>query len=589
MGGDGGVRVLVAEGDARAGAAVRDALTAAGHVAEVVPDGDAALARLRAGEPADLLITGAAMPGRDGFSLCREVRRDPALRGLPVIFLAAGADVVVHALDAGADDHVAAPFSPDELRARVRSALRMARHRADARSERDLSVALVESLQDGLLVLAGDGRILRANERLAAITGFPRAALVGVRPPYPFWPAALADAYGARLAEALSDGAAGEADRTYVRADGTSRFVIVSLARLPGASADGAAFVSTVKDITARRSALEDLRRSEALARELAREQSALGRVAAAVAEAVPPERVFDLVAREVAGLFGVEAGGVARFAAGDEAVLVGSWATVDAMRLPTGATLPTSDDSLSGRVRREGRPVRQDVAHRHGGGHVARGSAVAAPVWVDGVLWGTVGALSSQPDGLPPDAETRVGKFGALVGLAIASASARAELTRLAETDALTGLANRRAFEARLEAEVRHAHRSGAPLSVVVLDLDHFKEVNDLHGHETGDLTLRQLAERMRASTRATDVIARLGGEEFAWLLPATDAEGARALADRLRRLIAGTPFGIAGTRTISGGVAQLGTGDDGAALLRAADARLYAAKASGRDRVLA
>ncbi len=596
MGGDGagpmGVRVLVAEDNALAAAVVRHALLADGHEIETAPDGEAALARLRDDRPVNLLVTDGTMPGRDGLWLCREVRRDPRLRRLPIIFLTAGDGVVVNALDAGADDHLPKPFRPEELRARVRAALRIARHRAEAETERDLSNALVESLQDGLLVMGRDGRILRVNERLVALTGFGRRELLGRRPPYPFWPESCAASYGDRLAAALGTGLAGEADRTYVRADGSRRFVIVSLARLDVASPDGAAFVSTIKDVTIRREAEEELRRSEAVARALAREQAALGRVAAAVAEARSPERVFDLVAREVAGLFGVEAGGVARFADDDRAILVGSWASSDAMRLPTGAVLPTSDDSLSGRVRRDGRPARQDAAPvggQHGAGHVDRGSAVAAPVSVGGVLWGTVGALSLRPGGLPEDAETRVGKFGNLVGLAIASAAAREELTRLAETDPLTGLANRRAFEARLEAEVLHARRTGAPLSVAVLDLDHFKEVNDRHGHEEGDRTLRTLAARMRSATRASDVIARVGGEEFAWLLPATTAEGARALAERLRRIIAEEPFGIAGTRTISGGVAELGPGDDGAGLLRAADARLYAAKSSGRDRVVA
>jgi diguanylate cyclase (GGDEF)-like protein/PAS domain S-box-containing protein len=587
--GGAGVRVLVAEDNGLAAAVIRDALGADGHAVELAPDGDAALARLRDGGPVDLLITDGAMPRRDGLSLCREVRRDPALCGLPVIFLTASEGVVVDALDAGADDHLPKPFAAEELRARVRAALRLARHRHAAEAGRDLSDALVESLQDGLLVIGRDGRILRVNERLVALTGFARAELIGRRPPYPFWPAARTAAYGERLAAALRDGAAGEADRTYVRADGARRFVIVSLAALGVATTDGAAFVSTVKDVTSRREAEQELRRSEAVARALAREQAAIGRVAAAVAEAMPPERVFDLVAREVAGLFGVEAGGVARFADDDTAVLVGSWASADAMRLPAGAVLPTSDDSLTGRVRRDGRPARQDLAHRTGDGHVARGSAVAAPVWVDGVLWGTVGALSARPEGLPPDAETRTGKFASLVALAIASAAGREELTRLAQTDALTGLANRRAFEARLAAEVLSARVTGDPLSVVVLDLDHFKEVNDRHGHEEGDRTLQALAARMRSATRASDVIARIGGEEFAWLLPDTPAEGAHALAERLRGIVAAEPFGIAGTRTISGGVAELGPGDDGAALLRAADARLYAAKARGRDRVVA
>jgi diguanylate cyclase (GGDEF)-like protein len=123
----------------------------------------------------------------------------------------------------------------------------------------------------------------------------------------------------------------------------------------------------------------------------------------------------------------------------------------------------------------------------------------------------------------------------------------------------------------------------------VVVLDLDHFKEVNDVHGHEEGDRTLRALASRMRSATRSSDLIARVGGEEFAWLLPGTRAAGAHALADRLRRIVGSEPFGVAGIRTISAGVAELGGDDDPAALLRAADARLYTAKSSGRDRVIA
>ncbi|HTI32518.1 MAG TPA: diguanylate cyclase, partial [Miltoncostaea sp.] len=583
---------LVAEDSGFAASVIRDALTTDGHGVEVVGDGDEALARLREGAPVDLLVTGGDMPGRSGVSLCRAARRDPRLAGLPIIFLTSSDGMTVDALDAGADDHLSTPFRPDELRARVRAALRVARHRAEAEAERDLSRALVESLQDGLLVLTADARIVRVNGRFSTLTGFGREDLVGAGPPFPFWPAVRASRYGTLLRAALRTGLAGEADRTYVRADGAHRFVIVSLARLPGTSADGAAFVSTVKDVTTRRAAEEELRRSEAVARGLAREQAALGRVAAAVAEAQPPEAVFALVAREVAGLFGVEAGGVARFVTGDRAMLVGSWASMDAMRLPTGSVFTTTDESLSGRVRRERRPVRevsQATGGRHGAGHVARRSAVAAPVWVEGELWGTVGALSSRSDGLPEDAAPRIGKFAALVGLAIASASAREELTRLAQTDALTGLANRRAFEARLHEEVGRARRDGSPLSVVVLDMDHFKEVNDRHGHEEGDRTLATLAARMRSTTRASDMIARIGGEEFAWLLPATDSDGAEVLAERLRGVIAAEPFGAAGTRTISGGVAALGPDDDALALLRRADARLYAAKAAGRDRVVA
>jgi GGDEF domain-containing protein len=112
----------------------------------------------------------------------------------------------------------------------------------------------------------------------------------------------------------------------------------------------------------------------------------------------------------------------------------------------------------------------------------------------------------------------------------------AQDELQRLVHTDSLTGLHNRRLFMDRLEEEIRRVQRHSGCLSVMVLDLDHFKQINDRFGHDAGDRVLRAAAERTRAVKRATDVAARVGGEEFALLLPATDAAGAMRLAQRLR-----------------------------------------------------
>ncbi|MEO8196628.1 MAG: histidine kinase N-terminal 7TM domain-containing protein [Thermoanaerobaculia bacterium] len=165
-------------------------------------------------------------------------------------------------------------------------------------------------------------------------------------------------------------------------------------------------------------------------------------------------------------------------------------------------------------------------------------------------------------------------------------------ELERLASTDPLTLLANRRQFFVRLDAEIKRAHRHTESLALVMLDLDHFKRVNDAHGHAVGDLVLKEVGTLLLLCVREWDMAARLGGEEFAVILPATDREGAREAAERIRLRVLDlrcpTPEGTEVTISASCGGAVLGpntsTSDQ---LLSAADNALYRAKARGRDRV--
>jgi diguanylate cyclase (GGDEF)-like protein len=160
-----------------------------------------------------------------------------------------------------------------------------------------------------------------------------------------------------------------------------------------------------------------------------------------------------------------------------------------------------------------------------------------------------------------------------------------------LASTDELTGLSNRRRFFDELERELSRHQRYGSPLSLVIVDIDHFKTINDSHGHQVGDAVLREVGHRLLNTFRRSDLVARYGGEEFAVLLPETAGAEAFEVAERVRELAASLTFGTddAPVRlTISGGVAAaVGAADTPEALLRRADAALYRAKANGRDRI--
>jgi two-component system cell cycle response regulator len=161
--------------------------------------------------------------------------------------------------------------------------------------------------------------------------------------------------------------------------------------------------------------------------------------------------------------------------------------------------------------------------------------------------------------------------------------------------TDALTGLHNRRYMETHLATLVEQAQARGKPLTVLVLDIDFFKAVNDTHGHDAGDDVLREFAVRLKKSIRGIDLACRLGGEEFVVVMPDTDMAVATMVAERLRRRIAADAFPIhKGERkvavTISIGLAAVGGPDDGAAnVLKRADQALYRAKRDGRNRVVA
>jgi len=169
-------------------------------------------------------------------------------------------------------------------------------------------------------------------------------------------------------------------------------------------------------------------------------------------------------------------------------------------------------------------------------------------------------------------------------------------ELEHQAETCPLTGIANRRGFDAALDRAIRRSRRSGQPMSLLMLDMDHFKAINDTYGHQAGDEALKAFAQVLKASARRPDdVAARYGGEEFALILPDADKDGAATVAENVREILARAaipnPRGADGKATTSIGIATVGPGSlpETRELISRADSALYKAKHSGRDRWVA
>jgi diguanylate cyclase (GGDEF)-like protein len=178
----------------------------------------------------------------------------------------------------------------------------------------------------------------------------------------------------------------------------------------------------------------------------------------------------------------------------------------------------------------------------------------------------------------------------GAMIGV-LKDSNARlvAEVTEAARSDALTGLLNRRGFDERFAVELARARRHGERLSLLIGDLDRFKELNDVYGHQQGDEVLAVVGATIAQTARESDASARIGGEEFAVLLPDTDEQGAYLAAERLRAAVQKACSGLPNALTISVGVATFPQhGREGDSLMRAADAAVYMAKQLGRDRTV-
>ena len=241
-------------------------------------------------------------------------------------------------------------------------------------------------------------------------------------------------------------------------------------------------------------------------------------------------------------------------------------------------AVLSLEGDEKGGLVKSAG--MSQQEAEQH----AARGSKLTVPLAGELGPLGSLTVISGTGFDLARALESDVDEIVRRGVPALDNAFRYREARRLADTDALTGLRNRRFFHETLQRECTRAHRYGRSLALLVLDVDDFKAINERVGHLMGDGVLAEAATRLRAALRASDVACRVGGDEFAIVLPEAGAHQAGLLYERIEGAVSAAPIGTIEGLTLSGGVAQLADGEDSSAFFERADEALYRAKQRGK-----
>ncbi|HTU98458.1 MAG TPA: PAS domain S-box protein [Solirubrobacteraceae bacterium] len=400
----------------------------------------------------------------------------------------------------------------------------------------------------GMALIAPDGRWLKVNRALCAITGWPERELLQ----RPFAEITHPDDLSAdadQLAQLQAAEIRGyQFEKRYIQRDGTVIWAEVSVSLVRGAGGAPRHYIVQVEDITERKEAERRLQAAEADARA---ERDHATAIIGAMGEGYTLTMDGEIKAVNEA---------MCLITGFSSAELVGA-------RDPYPFCPPEGVGQMT--------QVLSDIRAHGGGTHEL-------------TLMRANGERFEAECTTRPAREENGRAIGFVNTLRDVSAQKQhqRELERLARTDSLTQLANRHVLQEALAREAARRPHDHRQLALILLDLDLFKQVNDGFGHPAGDAVLIEVARRLEHTVRAGEVLARVGGEEFAWLVPACDAEEAVAAADRARAAIASEPFGRAGTLTMSAGVGLVSTPSDGDTLYRMADRALYEAKQSGRNR---
>jgi len=627
--------ILIVEDEEGIARMVQILLEARGFSTVVSHSGEEAFARLRA-QAVDVVLLDVMMPGMDGFEICRRLKADERWRHIPVVMLTAREAVrdMVLGLEIGADEYITKPFNTEELIARIKVLLRiqgmsqeLVRRNRELQTLNAVALAVSRTLSPEEIV---KGALTRTLESLGLSTGLvhlidPKSRDLVLQ----FWQGLPAEpgedvcrlAPGTAWAwraleqeEPLIFPDAAQAEGAGIPQEESPR----PLAAIPLRFHDRSLGVLTVIGRPGQSFSPEEVALLAAIGRQVAmpldnaylyadsrrkvKEFEALYQLGQTMTSTFNLQDILTRISQTVSTLLHAQAmslmllspdgrtlSTVAGYNLSDEALQV-----VEAIR--------TRHDSSPSLVAvREKRPVAipdlsTDTVHAPRlQSALERGyrSFLAIPLVAQDRALGCMNLYLTERHEFDTDEIQLLSTFASQAAISIENARLFEETRQLAITDELTGLANHRQFYHQLAREVRRAQRYKRPLTLLMLDLDHFKQYNDRYGHLAGDQALRETAEVLRRNAREVDILARYGGEEFAIILPETEMEPAVIQAERTRAAIAGHAFrgrdsNPQGDLTVSIGVATLTPGMRKIEeLVHDADVALYRAKSQGRNRL--
>lgn len=627
--------ILVVEDEVGIARMIQVLLEARGFVALVSHSGSEALDRLAA-RTVDLVLLDLMMPGMDGYEFCRRLKADQRWRHIPVVMLTAKDTVrdKVLGLEMGADDYITKPFNTDELVARIKVLLRvqamsqeLVRRNRELQALNAVTLAVSRSLSlekilDGALECTLENLWLEAAlvhlvepktghlvlAAMRGITADPPTTLSRVQPGVGWAWQAMAKGKSQVLPNAGQmvglEALASEPPRTLIG--------------IPLGLRERELGLLTVAGHPGQRLSSEDVGLLEAIGRQLAialenshlyadsrrkaREFEGLNQIGRAMAATFNLQEILTRISEAVSNLFHARAMSLMLLSSDGQALSTVAGSNLFEEKSQAGESQDARQGgSPSFLAVREKRPVAvpdlavDDVhaawlqtAREHG-----YRSFLAIPLIVQEKALGCMNLYLTDPHEFDDDEIQILSTFASQAAISIENARLFEEARQLAITDELTGLANHRQFYQQLTREVQRAHRYGRPLTLLMLDVDHFKEYNDRYGHLAGDHALRDLAYVMRCNARNVDILARYGGEEFAIILPETDLSRAAFQAERIRSAVAAHLFrskdpSFRGVLTVSIGVTALTPGIRTIEeLVHDADQAMYLAKTRGRNRV--
>jgi diguanylate cyclase (GGDEF)-like protein len=627
--------ILIVEDEEGIARMIQVLLEARGFGTQVSHSGEEAFARLSARTP-DLVLLDVMMPGMDGYEVCRRLKADERWRHIPVVMLTARDAVrdMVLGLEIGADDYITKPFNTEELVARIKVLLRiqgmsqeLIRRNRELQALNAVALAVSRTLRPEEIV---EGALTRTLESLGLTTGSvhlldPRGGhlLLQVWRGLPAEPAEevrrLApgatwawQALGREEPLVFDDAAQAEGAGMPHQAPPAP---LVSVALRVHNRSFG---VLTVVGRPGRpfspeeRGLLAGISRQVAMALDNAhlyansqrkiREFEALYQLGQTMTSTFNLQDILTRISQTVSTLLQAQAMSLMLLSPDGRSLFTVAGYNLFDEALQVVEALRTRQDSSPSLVAvREKRPVA--IPDSEGDTVYApwlqtalkRGyrSFLAIPLIAQDRALGCMNLYLTERHEFDADEIQLLSTFASQAAISIENARLFEETRQLAITDELTGLANHRQFYHQLAREIRRAQRYKRPLTLLMLDLDYFKQYNDRFGHLAGDQALREIAELLQRNARDVDILARYGGEEFAIILPETDLERAITQAERARTSIANHAFrgkdsNPQGDLTVSIGIATMAPGMRKIEeLVHDADQALYRAKSQGRNRL--